>query len=69
MDLNQLLHQHQVALINLGEAHTEDDRMSRFDLVGQYAKRIREFRVGAGLPPQVWGAGDGAPGGRVTGKD
>jgi hypothetical protein len=69
MDLNQLLHQHQVALINLDEAHSEDDRMSRFDLVGHYAKRIREFRAGVGLPPQLWGAGDGAPGGPVTGKD
>jgi hypothetical protein len=67
MDLNQLLHQHQVALINLGEAHTDDDRISRFDLVGDYAKRIREFRVGAGLPPNGWGGDDGAPGGPVTG--
>lgn len=59
MDLNQLLYQHQRALMNERESAGREDRNTYFDLVEYYAKRIREHRqnIGRGkhrwaLPPQ-----------------
>jgi hypothetical protein len=54
MDLNQLLHQHQRALMNADGAASLEDRQSYFDLVGYYASRIRKFRERLGLPRYHW---------------
>ena len=54
MDLNQLLYNHQLALMNEQSSSSLDERETYFDLVQYYAKRIREFRERAGLPRYKW---------------
>jgi len=48
MDLNELLKQHQIALIN-AEQHGSGQGKSNFCLVGHYAKRIRSLRAELGV--------------------
>lgn len=47
MDLNELLYQHQRALIVAADSGT-DPAPSRFDLVGHYAARIDRLRLNLG---------------------
>jgi hypothetical protein len=54
MDLNQLLYNHQRALMNQHSAQTLADRETYFDLVGYYAERIRKQRLAVGLPRYRW---------------
>ena len=54
MDLNQLLANHQIALMNQRSAKSMQDRATYFDLVGYYAERIRKLRGTAGLPQYRW---------------
>lgn len=54
MDMNQLLYNHQVALMNQREAKTLVDQMTYFDLVGYYAERIRKYRLDVGLARYHW---------------
>ena len=46
MDLNQLLSNHQRALMNANQARSMTDKTTYFDLVGYYAKRIRHIGTG-----------------------
>lgn len=54
MDLNELLANHQRALMNERSATSLADRSTYFDLVGYYAERIRKQRIAAGLPRYRW---------------
>ena len=54
MDLNQLLSNHQRALMNANQARSMTDKTTYFDLVGYYAKRIRHIGTGLGLPRAPW---------------
>lgn len=54
MDLNQLLANHQIAVMNQRNAKTLQDRTTYFDLVGYYAERIRKHRIAVGLPRHPW---------------
>ena len=56
MDLNQLLANHQRALMNERAATSTCDRATYFDLIGYYAERIRKQRSAAGLPRYRWSA-------------
>ncbi len=56
MDLNELLHHHQVATMKASMASSDTDRKGHFDKVSLYAKRIRVLREDAKLPPYVWPA-------------
>ncbi|MEE4155518.1 MAG: hypothetical protein V2I27_15270 [Erythrobacter sp.] len=52
MDLNQLLYNHQVALMNQRGSTVRADRETYFDLVEYYAKRIRDTRRVSGAGEQ-----------------
>lgn len=54
MDLNQLLANHQIAVMNQCSAKTLQDRRTYFDLVGYYSERIRKHRIEVGLPRYSW---------------
>ena len=54
MDLNQLLYNHQLAMLNAQRANARESRATYFDLVGYYAKRIRAWRQAEGLPSVGW---------------
>ena len=45
MDLNELLHAHQVAVMNASARGNDDDRDGHFALVAEYAERVRLLRV------------------------
>lgn len=49
MDINQLLYQHQIALMNAAALEKAGQLRSNFDLVQYYAKRINEYRMKRGL--------------------
>lgn len=44
MDLNELLHQHQAAVMRASAAGNEGERDDHFAKVAEYAKRIRQLR-------------------------
>lgn len=50
MDLNQLLHAHQVAAMQVGKPEEGGDRPTQFDLVAIYARRIRLLREQGDCP-------------------
>ena len=54
MDLNQLLYQHQRAVMNERQSTDRVDRETYFDLVEYYAKRIRECRRDLGVGDHRW---------------
>lgn len=54
MDLNELLANHQRALMNEHASAEPADRQTYFDLVDYYAKRIRENRRDTGAGEQRW---------------
>ncbi|MGN7930722.1 hypothetical protein [Sphingopyxis sp. 22461] len=49
MDLNQLLHHHQMALMAVSQGRHDGQAMPSFDLPRYYAKRINEYRERRGL--------------------
>ncbi|MGE4304551.1 MAG: hypothetical protein AB7E24_11040 [Novosphingobium sp.] len=49
MDLNQLLFQHQLAIIRHGTFDGGDERRSHFDLVRYYERRIARLRHEMGV--------------------
>ncbi len=54
MDLNQLLYNHQLAMINAQRVTSGEPRDSHFDLVVYYAKRIKAWRDAKGLSGIGW---------------
>jgi len=52
MNVNQLLHDHQIALINAGNGQIEYSGQG-FRIVRHYAKRIARLRSELGVP-QYW---------------
>ena len=50
MDLNQLLHAHQIATMRASDAGNIAERQSQFDLISQYARQIRLLRKQGGSP-------------------
>lgn len=56
MDINQLLSNHQRAVMNQRSARTLADRKTYFDLVGYYEERLRKYRTDAGMPRYEWSA-------------
>jgi ribosome-binding protein aMBF1 (putative translation factor) len=54
MDLNQLLYNHQRALMNQRQSVGSVERETYFDLVEYYAKRIRECRRDHGISDRRW---------------
>lgn len=55
MDMNQLYHHHQIALMEAGRARQTGLATASFDLARHYAKRINRFREGRGLAPDFTG--------------
>lgn len=49
MDLSQLLHQQQIALINATFAVHDQQAGSRFDMVEHYERRVRALRKQLGV--------------------
>jgi hypothetical protein len=56
MDFNQLLHRHQVALIDAAHAPTDRERRVHAQLARGHADQIRETRLALGARPAVQGA-------------
>lgn len=54
MNLNQLLHSHQLAKLNVQQAKSCEDREAYTDLVGHYAMRITDWRSAKGLSDIGW---------------
>ena len=52
MDLNELLHAHQVAVMNASAQNEDDDRDGHFAKVAEYAERVRQLRA-MRSPPDV----------------
>ena len=50
MDLNELLHAHQVAAMRASEAVEAGERQTQFDIIASYAERIREHRMANRVP-------------------
>ena len=61
MDMNQLLHNHELAKQNASRAMRMQDRDTYFDLVGHYAKRIAQLRRTGGVPGHGWLDDGGQP--------
>ncbi|MCK0127436.1 hypothetical protein [Erythrobacter sp. F6033] len=59
MDLNELLHAHQLAAIRAHAANSVDERQNHFETIALYARRIRLLRKEGGTPeseaPFVYG--------------
>ncbi|WP_447761732.1 hypothetical protein [Sphingopyxis panaciterrae] len=53
MDLNELLYQHQIALMSVGQAERDGDSVRSFDLPLYYARRINEYRERRGSAGRV----------------
>ena len=45
MDLNELLHAHQVAVMNASARGNDEDRDGHFAKVAEYAERVRQLRM------------------------
>lgn len=54
MNVNQLLHNHQLAKLKAQHAHSRKDRDVNFDLVGHYAEQITAWRKAEGLSEIGW---------------
>jgi hypothetical protein len=50
MDLNELLHAHQVAAMRASEAVEAGERQTQFEIIATYAERIRQHRKANGFP-------------------
>lgn len=54
MAINELLYDHQLAMLNAQRAQSLEDRDTYLDLVGYYAKRITAWRRANGLSETGW---------------
>ncbi len=54
MPINQLLFDHQLAMLRAQRARSLQDRDTYLELVGYYAKRITDWRRANGLPEAGW---------------
>jgi hypothetical protein len=54
MNVNQLLHDHQVASLMAQHAHLRVDREAHGKRVGERARRITDWRKSAGLSATGW---------------
>lgn len=54
MNVNQLLHDHQVASIMAQYAHSRVDRVAHGKRVDEHARRITDWRRSAGLSSAGW---------------
>lgn len=54
MDMNQLLYNHQLAMLNVQFPRSGANCLSQFDLVGHYAGRISAWRLSKGLSVTGW---------------
>ncbi len=50
MDLNELLHAHQLASMRADESDPAAVCQNQFDLISDYARRIRLLRTQGGIP-------------------
>jgi hypothetical protein len=55
VDLNQLLHRHQLSLMRLDRAATEEERLSHEQFARDYAERIRVVRSQLGATSALRG--------------
>ncbi|HET6526828.1 hypothetical protein [Sphingopyxis sp.] len=62
MDMNQLFHHHQIALMTANRARQEGRALAGFNLAHHYVTRINRFRESRGLPPDFAGYSGPAPG-------
>ena len=53
MDLNQLLHRHQVSLMRIDRAESPEERRAHSQFASDYAEKIRIARDELGAPPQL----------------
>jgi ribosome-binding protein aMBF1 (putative translation factor) len=60
MDINKLLHRHQLAKLKAQHAPSRQDRATNCELVGRYAERITAWRTAEGLPGAGWPQNDGS---------
>lgn len=51
MDMNQLFHHHQMALMQKAAAKTEASRAANAELLAHYRERIETYRTCRGLKP------------------
>ena len=58
MDLNQLLHRHQVSLMQLDRAESPEERRAHSQFVSDYAEKIRIARDELGSSPQLRASSD-----------
>lgn len=49
MDMNELFHRHQLALMAVGQTRGASARHANFDLPGYYAERIDAYRALRGM--------------------
>ena len=56
MDVNKLLHRHQVSLMDADNAATDRERHVHAQLARGHADQIRDTRRALGAPPSVDGA-------------
>lgn len=54
MNLNQLLHNHQLAKLNAQQAQSCEDQETKLDLVGHHAQCIIDWRRSKGLSEIGW---------------
>ena len=60
MDLNQLLHRHQVSLMRLDQAESPEERRAHRQFASDYAEKIQVARNELGAPAQLQSSDDGA---------
>ncbi len=53
MDLNQLLHRHQVSLMQLDRAESPEERRAHSQFASDYAEKIQNARDALGAPAQL----------------
>jgi len=54
MNVNQLLHNHQLAKLKAQHAHSRWEREDYSDLIGHYAQQITAWRKSEGLSETGW---------------
>ena len=54
MNVNQLLHNHQLAKLKAQHAHSRGERETNSDLISHYAQQITAWRRSEGLPETGW---------------
>lgn len=54
MNVNQLLHNHQLARLKAQHAHSRGERNANSDLINHYARQITAWRRSEGLSETGW---------------